>query len=44
MEQNNTVTQVIEASTAAFKAIPNIKKATESLTVLSGVGPATASG
>ena len=44
MVQTNKPELVESASKAAFKSLPNLAKAIKDLTVLSAVGPATASG
>lgn len=41
---SNKDADVIDASTKAFKLLPNIRNAIEALTTLYGIGPATASG
>ncbi len=41
---SNSDGDVVSASTKAFRALPDLKAAVEALTVLKGVGPATASG
>ena len=44
MVATNTDREVIDASTEAFRKLPDVAAAVQALTVLKAVGPATASG